>query len=264
MTVFGMPLSTVFLYFVFYSVFGWTIETVFCSINERRFVRRGFLFGPVCPIYGTGALIIIMPLSRLKGSLFLFVLASVILMTALEYFVGWLLEKTTGLKYWDYSHYKLNIKGRVCPIISLAWGVLAYAVVFWLHPPVSRFFESIPPDTATLLAWVLFVIMLIDTALTLHKLSVIARMLKKLEQKRVEINEKLLAVMDTDGDGRISREELKASYEQLLQRLRLQLQSYRRRFPKLSSIRYKQILPEETKLRFGTFLQELKDRFKKV
>ena len=110
----GYPLSTLFLYFCFYSCAGWCMETVYCSILEKRFVPRGFLHGPLCPIYGVGVLLMILFFAPLKGNLALFYIVSTVVMSAWEYFVGWFLEVTTHIKYWDYSMYRFNLKGRIC------------------------------------------------------------------------------------------------------------------------------------------------------
>ena len=212
-----------------------------------------------------GTLLIILPLAKFKDSLPLFVILSVIVMTALEYFIGWLLETTTGLKYWDYSRFKLNIKGRVCLFNSIIWGFLAYAVVFWLHPPVERLFASIAYSTQVVLAWILAALLLLDIAYTMHKLAVVARLLKKAESLRKQLEEQFEA-LDLDGDGRLSREELHKAYQKLRERSKLHLANLRARAPKLTSSRYKQLV-DETKppgLSPKVTWAEIKDRFKKI
>lgn len=121
-TVLGVPLPLLFLYFLWYSLLGWIMETIYCSIKERRFVFRGFLKGPICPIYGFGVLMMVLVLSRFTQNVFLFYLVATVTMSAWEYFVGWLLEKTTHMKYWDYSDHRFNLEGRICLNTSLFWG----------------------------------------------------------------------------------------------------------------------------------------------
>ena len=140
----GYPIPLLFLYFTFYSFCGWVWETVYCSIKERHYVPRGFLYGPLCPIYGVGFLLMILFFAPFRDNLVVFYFVAVVVMTAWEYLVGWFLETTTHIKYWDYSHVKLNIKGRVCLPVSLFWGVMSYVAVFWIHPPVARLFARIP------------------------------------------------------------------------------------------------------------------------
>ena len=263
-TIYGIPLATAFLYFIFYSVLGWVLETIYCSVGQKRFVRRGFLAGPLCPIYGIGTLLIILPLAKFKDSLPLFVIISVVVMTALEYFIGWLLEITTGLKYWDYSRFKLNIKGRVCLLNSIIWGFLAYAVMFWLHPPIERLFAKIPYNTQVTLAWILAVLLVLDIAYTMHKLAVMARLLKKVEDLREQLEEQFEA-LDLDKDGHLNKNELHLAYQRLRERSKLHLANLRSRAPKLTSLRYKQLVDETQPARLNPKVTwaEIKDRFKK-
>ena len=105
------------------------METCYCSILEHRLVDRGFLYGPICPIYGAGVLLMVLFFTPLKHNLFVFYLTAVVVMTSWEYFVAWLLETTTHVRYWDYSRFRFNIKGRVCLWVALVWGALSYVVI---------------------------------------------------------------------------------------------------------------------------------------
>ena len=144
MTILGYPIQALFLYFIFYSFLGWLMETCYCSILEHRLVDRGFLYGPICPIYGAGVLLMVLFFTPLKHNLFVFYLTAVVVMTSWEYFVAWLLETTTHVRYWDYSRFRFNIKGRVCLWVALVWGALSYVVIFWIHPAVDGIYQTIP------------------------------------------------------------------------------------------------------------------------
>ncbi|HHY52695.1 MAG TPA: putative ABC transporter permease, partial [Clostridiales bacterium] len=104
--------ETYFLWFVFYSILGWVYETILCSTLEKRFINRGFLNGPYCPIYGFGALIVIVTLRSVENVVLLFLMAAVLTST-LEYITSWGMEKLFHARWWDYSHKKWNINGRV-------------------------------------------------------------------------------------------------------------------------------------------------------
>ena len=111
-------------YFIIYSFLGWLLESVFKTILEKKIVNSGFLHGPFCPIYGIGAIIMYLGLNNFsKYPILVFILGFLIL-SIWEYIVGWGLEKLFNTKYWDYSKNKFNIKGRVCLMNSLFWGVL--------------------------------------------------------------------------------------------------------------------------------------------
>ncbi len=181
LTLLGHPLSSLFLYFCFYACAGWCMETVYCSTLEKRFVPRGFLHGPLCPIYGVGVLLMILFFEPLKGNLIVFYLVSTVVMSAWEYFVGWFLEVTTHMKYWDYSMYRFNLKGRICLWVCLVWGVLSYVCIFWIHPPVAILFAQIPLLTRQILAIVLASVLLADAIATIRELALMTKVLSALQ-----------------------------------------------------------------------------------
>ncbi len=185
--LFGYPLHLLFLYFVLYSLLGWCMETVYCSIIERRLVPRGFLLGPICPIYGVGVLMMICWFAPFMGSPVLFYVIATVCMSAWEYLVGWFLETTTHIKYWDYSMYKFNLKGRICLWVSLTWGVLAYLILYWVHPAISRLVLKVPLPVRCVIAVVLAVLLIADTVTTIRKLALTARLMRKLDGMRVQL-----------------------------------------------------------------------------
>lgn len=176
MHLLGYPVLDLFLYFVFYSFLGWVMETCYCSICEHRLVPRGFLYGPVCPIYGTGVLLMILFFTPLKRNLFLFYVVAVVVMSSWEYFVAWLLETTTHVKYWDYSQFRFNLKGRVCLWVALVWGVLSYIVICFIHPPVEGLFMDIPVVLKYVLGSVLLVLLTVDAAYTIRHLALVSKL----------------------------------------------------------------------------------------
>lgn len=180
--LFGYTLSTLVLYFFFYSLAGWCMETVYCSVLERRFVSRGFLHGPICPIYGVGVLLMILFFRPLAGNILVFYLVSTVTMSAWEYFVGWFLEVTTHMKYWDYSMYRFNLKGRICLWVCLVWGVLSYVCIFWIHPPVERAVAALPTMVRDILAIVLASAILADAVVTIRDLALMTKVVNALQQ----------------------------------------------------------------------------------
>lgn len=184
--LFGHPLHLLVLYFILYSFLGWVQETLFCSVKERHFVPRGFLYGPVCPIYGAGVLMMICWFQPLTGNLVVFYVVSTVCMSAWEYFVGWFLETTTHIKYWDYSDTRFNLKGRICLWVSLTWGVLSYIVIYWIHPLVSGLVLRFPVGVRVPAAWALLAVMLGDTAATIRDLALSAKVMAKLTEAREE------------------------------------------------------------------------------
>ena len=186
-----MPYSLVdmTLYFFIYSFCGWLMETVLCSIREHRFINRGFLNGPLCPIYGCGILLILtflLPvrdsIPRAEAAVPVIFLAGAVLASAVEYFTSWAMEKLFHARRWDYSKHRFNLNGRICLSISAAWGLLATVFVYQIQPHFEsliawlyRLSSWLPP----IMAAVLLAALAVDTVISAR----IARALgNKLEQ----------------------------------------------------------------------------------
>ncbi len=157
-----------FIMFLFYSFCGWIIEEVLCSFTEKKVVDRGFLIGPYCPIYGFAALGMIFLLKQYKNDLLaLFILASV-LCTLLEYLTSFIMEKLFHARWWDYSHKKFNINGRVCLINSLCFGILGCILVHFADPIVSNIVSLIPADTLIVIGTILLAIFILDIIVSVY------------------------------------------------------------------------------------------------
>lgn len=159
-----------FIWFVFYSFCGWLYETTICSVSKRRFVNRGFLCGPVCPIYGLGALLVLLFLGSLSDHVAALFFASMILTCALEYAVSCLLEKAFHARWWDYSKYRFQLHGRICLLGGVVFGALSVLIVEVIHPTVSAFTVNIPKPLLLLSSVVLFVLLICDTVTTVSHL----------------------------------------------------------------------------------------------
>ena len=128
-------IETWFLWLMIYSIIGWVYESTICSIGHRKLINRGFLNGPYCPIYGTGAVLVLLVLGRIQNPVLLF-FAGAVVTCSLEYLTSWLMEKLFHARWWDYSKRKFNIDGRVCLIGAVVFGafsvvlVLVFALVF--------------------------------------------------------------------------------------------------------------------------------------
>lgn len=132
-----------YAFFILYAFLGWICEDLYCGIPAKRFINRGFLFGPYCPIYGFGALLVIYPLLQLRQYPIIVFLAGVIITSTLEYVTSWGMEKLFHTRWWDYSQYKFNINGRVCLLNSTLFGFMALFVIYILHPKIYMFISQI-------------------------------------------------------------------------------------------------------------------------
>ncbi len=151
-------------YFFIYSFLGWLIETIYALFVHGYFVKRGFLFGPICPIYGFGAVILIIATKKLYKKPFLKFLIATIAFTLFEYMVSFILEMLFGLRWWDYSNDILNIQGRVSLLYSIFWGVIGVILLERLHPYIQTKIQNITQGNTNniqRIACVCFVIILI-------------------------------------------------------------------------------------------------------
>ncbi|WP_411897088.1 putative ABC transporter permease [Bifidobacterium tissieri] len=191
-------LECLFFWAVCYSFLGWVYETILVSVQERRFVNRGFLNGPLCPIYGTGAVVAIVVLTPLKDtpmSLVTMFLLGAVGASVLEYVTSWVMEKAFHARWWDYSHFRFNINGRICLIGAIIFGVFGVLIVDVAQPWVEQWTAMIPlPIFHTIIA-VLMVTILVDFLITVIGLSGFAQRLAEfsqiLERSRDIIRERL-------------------------------------------------------------------------
>lgn len=181
----------ILMYFIIYSFFGWVMESVLKTWLQKKPVNSGFLYGPFCPIYGFGAIIMFLFLQGFKEKpVLLFVIAFFIL-SLWEYIVGWALEKIFHTKYWDYTENKFNIKGRVCLMNSLFWGFLGVVFIRYIHPYIIERVDVINQTELVILTVILTIIMLVDAIISAIKVNDISISLEKLKEITDSIKEKL-------------------------------------------------------------------------
>lgn len=153
---------TYLLWFILYSFIGWLYETIICSIGQRHFVNRGFLNGPYCPIYGTGALLMILILGHLTNPVALFLLGAIVA-CVLEYLTSYGMEKLFHARWWDYSKRLLNINGRVCLLGAVVFGLFSVLLILMIHPVICRWVDAVPILYRRVLTVVIFAGFIVDT-----------------------------------------------------------------------------------------------------
>lgn len=176
-----------FLYFTAYSILGWACETAYCSIGSRKFVNRGFLNGPVCPVYGVGAILVIWLLRSTERNLVALFLSGMVVTTVLEYLTSVLLEKLFHMKWWDYSRYRFQINGRVCLLNSLMFGGLCVLLLRVLHPWISGMVGRLPSSLLPWLSAGIAVIFLVDTFVTVRSILILKGKLQEIQRILEEI-----------------------------------------------------------------------------
>ena len=175
------------LLFFFYCFCGWVWESCYVSICQRRWVNRGFLAGPLLPIYGTGAILILFVTLPAENHLFLVWLLGMLAATALEYITGAAMEKLFKVRYWDYSKHKFNLNGYICLSSSVAWGFFSVFLVRFLHPPVGRLLSRIPPVFVDPLALGLTIAFTVDVVRSVQAALDLREVLTKLTEENEEL-----------------------------------------------------------------------------
>lgn len=262
--------------FLVYAFLGWCAEVAYAAVHNGKFVNRGFLNGPVCPIYGVGMLVVVTLLWGLRHNLILLILGSAGLTTTLEYATGLILERFFHDKWWDYSDKPFNVKGYICLEFTVLWGLAAAFVVGAVHPFVFMVINKTPFVFGVILMSVLLAVFVTDLAITVTELVKLPkkmgamleaeRALKAISDKIGEnISDTAIAAKEKGSElaeeSKPRLEELKAEYEQ-------KAAEYKRRFenrgfvpkrifkafPNLKSGRYKVIFE-----RFADFKEKFND-----
>lgn len=164
-----MDFYTLFIYFIIYSFLGWVIETIYCSLAEKRYVPRGFLNGPLTPIYGFGAIGLIFLLQDIKTVSLVF-LSGVVATSFLEYVASYLLELIFDMHWWDYSGDKYNLNGRIKLKNSILFGILSIILMYFIHPLVINLLSMLSYFNKQVLSVTLFIAITIDTVITVSSI----------------------------------------------------------------------------------------------
>ena len=168
--------------FFVYAFLGWCTEVSYAALRTGKFVNRGFLNGPVCPIYGCGVVVVLVGLTPLKGNFVLLFLGSVVLTSVLELATGFVLEKLFRQRWWDYSDKPFNLGGYICLEFSIMWGFACLFVVDILHPSIEFFIRLIPHTLGWVLLGLFSAAMAVDLAATVRTIAKLNRQLDQIDQ----------------------------------------------------------------------------------
>ena len=222
-----MIIAQYFVEFIFYSFLGWVWESIYCTINEKKWADRGFLFGPVCPIYGSCVVAVsilfslIPALSDPSFPIWAIFIICMIGSAVAEFGTSWVLEKRFHARWWDYSKLPLNINGRICVPVSIAFGLAGVAVVKFLIPAVEGVHTAVSPIVYEVLAIIIAMIFGADFALTEASLNALLKDVEKMHeefnQKAQERYEKVTSAPKViEQKIREEKEQMEARHEQLV------------------------------------------------
>jgi len=195
-----MTFLNIFYSFILYSFLGWVIETTFVSINRKQFVNMGFLDGPFSPIYGSGALAIILLVFPFHYNFFLFFTMSIVIASIIEYITSLFFEKFFNITWWDYSDKPFNIQGRICLEYSFYWGILSALVLTFIHPRIIPFINFLS-DYIGLIGIIIFAIyFIIDATDTLKNLLRLKKTISQKISRRIISNKKIYRLINSFPD----------------------------------------------------------------
>lgn len=205
--------------FFIYAFLGWCTEVSFAALVTGKFVNRGFLNGPWCPVYGFGVVIVLACLTPLADNLPVLFVGSVVLTSILEWLTGFVLEKLFHQRWWDYSDEPFNLNGYICLRFSIAWGFACLFVVKLLHPTILGLIRLIPHFAGVILLALLGAVMAVDLAATVATIVKLNRRLAQIDELAAKIKEasnefgenladKVLDVVERGADWKEDMEEL--------------------------------------------------------
>ncbi len=169
--LYQLPFKAAFLIFIMFSLVGWISEVLYVGIfHEHKFVNRGFLHGPICPVYGFGGVVLLLLPPFLYSTWLPLFFASMILCTVVEYFVSWVMEKMFHARWWDYSHYKFNINGRICLLNSVLFGFMGLGVIHFVYPYMLKFLNWLGDFVVMVSADSIALVLAVDIVVTVRKL----------------------------------------------------------------------------------------------
>lgn len=215
-------------YFFFYSFIGWFFESCYCSIRPKKWVNRGFLRGPICPIYGTGGLVMmiyLLPLRHITENLYvnelLIFIAGAVLCDIVEFMTSYIMEKLFNARWWDYSNKKFNIQGRICLTHTFYWGTCSCLFVFILEPIMNLYLVGqVSESSRNILTYIfltVFAFDLLDTVIHALGIRSISSTFMKLSE---EISEFAIQVYSTVGgksenESEAMKKELNEKFDEL-------------------------------------------------
>ena len=186
------------LLFFTYAILGWLMEVGCKLVETKKFINRGFLIGPYCPIYGWGAIIITLLLNKyLADPIALFIMA-IVICSIIEYATSYFMEKIYHARWWDYSRRKYNINGRICLETMIPFGILGVLIMYFANPFFTGIYEKIPENALTVICSFLVIVFLIDNIISSHIISTIkVEGIKAEKDNTKEITEKVKQILQS-------------------------------------------------------------------
>ena len=195
----GVKLLNYVLMFFLYSIIGWTVESTYRSLGEtvrarkttkeKKIINSGFLYGPLCPIYGTGALVFEILLTPFQKHWWAVVLLGMVFADIVEYITSVLMEKLFHARWWDYSHEFLNLHGRICLKHTIYWAIFSTLYIYAIRPVYEYMIDFIPQNVRNIMVIVILAVFSVDLLLTVRAALGVNKIVTKMESLRTTLTQ---------------------------------------------------------------------------
>lgn len=239
--------------FFIYSFCGWFMESVGGILNVKKFVNRGFLIGPYCPVYGFGVVLITLFLQKYVNDILVLYFMSLLICGTLEYFTSYIMEKIFHARWWDYHKNRFNINGRICLETLIPFGIVGTVLVKFVNPAIFKFIDKIPNNILTIILTIISILFVIDVIISFKVIFNFRKNVKKVEN---EVKD------NTDEIVKKVKEETLEGLEELKYKISLSLHETKRHVVYKSAKLQKRI--KEYRERISEELEETKEKLKKM
>lgn len=258
--MYSYSLATWLLFFFIYCFLGWIWESSYVSIKSKKWTNRGFMNGPLLPIYGSGAIIILIATLPLKNSMVLVYFSGMIAATVLEYFTGAAMEAMFKVRYWDYSNRFMNLNGHICLKCSLLWGAFSILMVKVIHVPIENMVLRIPESITQIISFSISILVAADFATSFRDAIDLKNIILSIENNSAELEKMLKKRMDvTIAFAEADLQEAKDKINAKIDELNLQKHLLRKQLE--STVRYSKLLkrhPGARSIRFSETFDKIK------
>jgi uncharacterized membrane protein len=247
-----------FYSFIIYAFLGWVLEVLYHLYEQKRFVNRGFLHGPLCPIYGVMGVSLIVLLTPVSENVLYVFVGGTIIASLLELITGYLLEVSFNTKWWDYSDKKFNFKGYICLRFSIIWGVISIIFMKVINVYISKLTTWLANFNGQILYNIVLISLIVDIALTINSLITFRKLFIDLQEVLAETKNnvdklaELTLSVETRENIQLRISHLMDIKERLASRMSLRQKSLLRAYPQITS------------KKFGTAIEEIKKKVNKV
>lgn len=188
------------LLFFFYSFIGWVVEVLEGIINNRGFINRGFLVGPICPIYGVSCLSMLFILDKYENDYIILFLLGMVICTLIEYITSLILEKIFDTRWWDYSDHKINLNGRVCLETMILFGISGIILMKVFKPLTTIILDYIPYNIKLIISIILIIVLVLDLFFSIKVINYLkSNNLIKVSDCTKEVNKKVKDILQKSG-----------------------------------------------------------------